>query len=284
MRIKRCKEAIKHDFEILSSQTAVEALVDKPEKAQDCEDNKLICDKINTLRKKYEKAKGDFVGVIEAFVHQSKLNLLQEKTMVQEIWLTLQKEFDIIRALGIGVIVILVMGKLFQDHESVDSYCQAYQNAYNEIVSRLINKNGNYRQDKYYEVLLQGAMLERLLEDYVLLVATLDTKWASYTHANLRKTIYRISWYLNIDLFKVLHKTSVPRLLHSNKHPRLTSNTEISVCLYPICKAKSYYHPIETCWKLHLKLQPANRRVKAKQAELNIRGTISSDNTKNKTS
>ena len=70
------------------------------------------------------------------------------------MWILLQKEFDIIRGSEIGAIVISVMGKLFQDHESVDSYCQAYQNAYNEIVSRLTNNNGNYKQDKYYKVLL----------------------------------------------------------------------------------------------------------------------------------
>lgn len=36
--------------------------------------------------------------------------------------LILQKKFDIIRALEIGAIVISVMGKLFQDYKSVDSY------------------------------------------------------------------------------------------------------------------------------------------------------------------
>ena len=139
------------------------------------------------------------------------------------------------------------MGKLFQDHESVDSYYQAYQNAYNEIVSRLTNNNDDYKQDKHYEVLLQGAILERLPEAYALLVATIDTEWASYTHADLQGTIYRILQYLKTDLLKVLYATSVPCSSHSNKRPRLTSNTEIPVCLHPICKAKSYRHPIETC-------------------------------------
>ena len=77
------------------------------------------------------------------------------------------------------------MGKLLQDYKSVDSYCQVYQNPYNEIVSRLTNNNSNYRQDKHYEILLQGAMLERLPEVYTSLVAIIDTEWASYTHADL---------------------------------------------------------------------------------------------------
>ena len=199
------------------------------------------------------------------------------------MWLSLQKEFDIIRGSEIGAIVISVMGKLFQDHKSIDSYCQAYQNAYNEIISRLTNNNGDYKQDKHYKVLLQGAMLEKLPEAYVSLIATIDTEWASYTHADLQGTIYIILQYLKTNPLKVLHVTSVPRSLHFNKRLRLTSNTEIPVCSHPICKAKSYRHPIETCWELYPELQSANRRIKAKQAELKIRSTTSSDNINNET-
>lgn len=165
-------------------QMAVEALVDEGWRAEDCNDNKLVSDKLNMLRKKYEKAKGDSVGVIQARVHRNKLNLLQGKTTAREMWLTLQKEFDIIRAAEIGTIALSVMSKLFQDYESVDSYCQAYHDAYNEIASRLANNNGDYNQDKHYEVLLQGAMLERLPEAYASLVATIDTEWANYTQAD----------------------------------------------------------------------------------------------------
>ena len=85
MRTKRCEEAIKDDFEIPLRQTAVEALVDEGWRAQDCEDNKFISDKLNTLRKKYKKAKGDSVGIIQARVHQNKLNLLQGKTTAREM-------------------------------------------------------------------------------------------------------------------------------------------------------------------------------------------------------
>ena len=38
------------------------------------------------------------------------------------------------------------------------------QEAYNEIASRLVNNNGRHNQNEYYEVLLQGAMLDKLLE------------------------------------------------------------------------------------------------------------------------
>ena len=170
------------------------------------------------------------------------------------MWLSFQKELDIIRGLEIAAIAISVMGKLCQDHESVDSYYQAYQNAYNEIVSRLTNNNGNYKQDKHYEVLLQGAMLERLPEAYASLVTTIDIEWASYTHVDLQGTIYRILRYLKTDPLKVLHATLVPCSLHSNKRPRLTSNTKILVCLHFICEAKSHHHLIETYWELYPKL------------------------------
>lgn len=57
------------------------------------------------------------------------------------MWLTLQNEFDISSVSEIGTITISVIGKLFQDYESVISYCQTYQEAYNEMTSRLTNNN-----------------------------------------------------------------------------------------------------------------------------------------------
>lgn len=68
------------------------------------------------------------------------------------------------------------MGKLFQDFDSVDSYCQAYLDAYNEIASRLTNNNGRYNQNKYYKILIQGVIWERLPDTYLSLIATIDTK------------------------------------------------------------------------------------------------------------
>ena len=103
MRTNWCEEAIKENFEIPLRQTVVEVLVDEGWRTQDCEDNKIISYKLNILRKKYKKTKRDSVGVIQAQVQQSKLNLFQEKTTAQEMWLSLQKEFDIIWGSEIGV-------------------------------------------------------------------------------------------------------------------------------------------------------------------------------------
>lgn len=55
-----------------------------------------------------------------------------------------QKEVNIIQGLKIGAIVILFMGKLFQDYKSVDSYCQPQQNAYIKIISKQTNNNDGY--------------------------------------------------------------------------------------------------------------------------------------------
>lgn len=41
---------------------------------------------------------------------------------MQEIWITLQKKFDIIQVAEIKTIIFLVINKLFQDYKSTDSY------------------------------------------------------------------------------------------------------------------------------------------------------------------
>lgn len=115
------------------------------------------------------------------------------------------------------------MGKSFHDFDIESSYYQTYQEAYNEIASRLVKNNGGHNQEKHYEVLLQGAMLENLPEAYVSLVATIGTKWTSYTSANLRETIHKISQFLKADPLKVFHAFSILDSSQSNKCPCLNS-------------------------------------------------------------
>lgn len=155
------------------------------------------------------------------------------------MWVTLQQEFDISRASEIRAIAARVMGKSFHDFDSVFSYCQTYQESYNKISSRLVNNNGGHNQEKHYEVLLQGAILEKLPEGYASLVATMDTEWISYTSANLRETIHKISRFLKADPLKVFHASSTPVSSHSNKRPRLNSdNSALPACSHPICLLK----------------------------------------------
>lgn len=49
---------------MLLCQIAVESLVEKGQKVQDYNNNNLVADKLNTLSKKYEKAKGNSFRVI----------------------------------------------------------------------------------------------------------------------------------------------------------------------------------------------------------------------------
>lgn len=185
LRTKRCEEAIQADFKMPLRQSAVETLLDEGWRPQDCDNLKLVLDKLKAPKDIYEKAKGDSIGTIQGRLHRSRLSLLEGKTTAREMWVTLQQEFDISRASEIGVIAARFMSKSFHGFESVFSYCQSYQEGYNEIASRLVNNNGGHNQDKHYEVLLQGAMLEKLPEAYASLVATKDTEWTNYTSANL---------------------------------------------------------------------------------------------------
>lgn len=50
-------------------QTAVEMLCDKGWRPEDCNDIKLVLDKLKSLLDIYNKAKGDFVRVIQERVH-----------------------------------------------------------------------------------------------------------------------------------------------------------------------------------------------------------------------
>lgn len=71
-------------------QTAVEALLDERWRPQDCKDVKLVSDKLKSLKDIYEKAKGDFIGVIQGRLHRNILSLLERRTTVREMWVTLQ--------------------------------------------------------------------------------------------------------------------------------------------------------------------------------------------------
>lgn len=81
------------------------------------------------------------------------------------MWVALQKKFDVSRASDIGAIAASVIVKPFHDFD-VNEYRRAYQESYNEIASRLVNNNGRRNQNKHHEVLLQGAMLEKLAGPY----------------------------------------------------------------------------------------------------------------------
>ena len=54
------------------------------------------------------------------------MSLFKGKTTAQEMWVTLQQEFDISLTLEIRAIAVWVMGKSFYDFDNVFSYYQTY--------------------------------------------------------------------------------------------------------------------------------------------------------------
>ena len=82
---KRYKTAIEDDFEMPLCQTVVEILLDKRWRPEDCNNMRLVLDKLKLLLDIYNKAKGDFIGVIQGRVHQSKLCLFEGKITTWEM-------------------------------------------------------------------------------------------------------------------------------------------------------------------------------------------------------
>ena len=56
---------------------------------------------------------------------------------------TIKLEFNIIYVSKIGNIIAKVINKIFTKFIIIEKYCQAYQEAYNNIVSWFTNKNEN---------------------------------------------------------------------------------------------------------------------------------------------
>ncbi len=94
------------------------------------------------------------IGLIQSRIHCSQLSLLEDHVTAQAMWEAIWKEFDISRASEIGAMGARVISKSFTEFASIDNYYWAYLEAYDEITSRLSNKNGHEQQAKHYEVFL----------------------------------------------------------------------------------------------------------------------------------
>lgn len=224
LRTKRCEQAIEPDFQEPTRQTAVQDLEREGWNAEECTNIELISDKLCTERALYEKAKGDSIGVIQSRIHRSRLSLLEGHTTARAMWGALKAEFEITRASEIGRIAARVISKPFLEFPSIEEYCRAYQEAYEEIASRLASKNGSQQQNKAYEVLLQGAMLDKLPASYAPLISAIDADWLDYTYADIRNTTHRVTRYLKTDPLKILHTVSNANSGHAavpNKRRRL---------------------------------------------------------------
>lgn len=268
LRTKQCEQAIRFDFEEPTRHTAVQILEKEGWDAEECKNIELISDKLRTEKALYEKAKGESIGIIQSRIHRSRLSLLEGHTTAQAMWKAIQAEFHVTRASEIGSIAARVISKSFLEFPSIEEYCRAYQKAYDEIASRLANKNGYQHQDKAYEVLLQGAMLDKLPESYAPFISAMDKDWLDYTYADLRNTIQRVTRYFKTDPLKILHTVSninSGKAAYPSKRRRLDS-TSISadsfspICKNPICLVKKTRHTQDRCWELHPELRPTSHQ------------------------
>ena len=83
---------------------------------------RLISDKLKSLLDIYNKAKKDFIRMIEKFVHWSKCCLLKRKIIAWEKWLIFQKRIDISQALKIKAIINAILCKSFNKFETINYY------------------------------------------------------------------------------------------------------------------------------------------------------------------
>lgn len=203
--------------------------------------------------------------------------------MAQAMWTAIQAEFDVTRVSEIGSIAARVISKSFLEFPSIEAFCRAYQEAYDKIASRLANKNGYQHQDKAYEVLLQGAMLEKLPESYALFISAMDEDWLDYIYADLHNTIQRVIRYLKTDSLKILHTVSnvnSAKTANPNKRRRLSATAPTNlfspICKNPICLVKKSRHTLDRCWELHPELRPTPRRQQPDSTSIKIKGAATS--------
>ena len=84
LRTKQCEKTIQTDFKTLLCETAVETLLDKGWRPQNCDDLKLVLEKLGMLKDIHEKAKGDSIGIIQGQLYWTRLSHLTSKTTAQK--------------------------------------------------------------------------------------------------------------------------------------------------------------------------------------------------------
>lgn len=99
---------------------------------------------------------------------------MKEHTTATAMWNIIKLKFDIICASKIVNITAKVINKAFSKFTTIKEYYWAYQEAYNNIASWFANKNWNQDQIKYYKVLLQGVLFDKLSKAYASFISAID--------------------------------------------------------------------------------------------------------------
>lgn len=265
LRTKQCEQAIQPNFQEPTRWTAVQDLEAEGWGPEECKDIELVSHKLCNEKAIYEKAKVESVDIIQSRIPRNRSYLLEGHNTALSMWEAIRDEFDITRASEIGRIAARVISKSLLEFSTIDEYCHAYQEAYDDIASRLAHKTGDKHQTKHYEVLLQGAMLHKLPEAYAPFVSAMDNEWLDHTYADLHDIIRRITRYLKTDPLKILRMPSNTSNngngVNPNKRQRVTpptSRTTPPSCKQHICLSKRLRHTADKCWKLHPELRPIN--------------------------
>ncbi len=116
------------------------------------------------------------INIIQSRIYHSQLSLLKDYIIGQAMWKIIWQKFDISCILKICTIEDRVINKLFTEFASIDDYCWAYLEAYDEIANRLINKNSHKQQVKHHKIFLQEVILNKLLASYMPFISAIDKK------------------------------------------------------------------------------------------------------------
>lgn len=138
-----------------------------------------------------------------------------------------------------------IISKSFIKFTTIEKYCCAYQEKYNDIASWLANKNRYKNQIQYYKVLLQKTILDKLSKAYALFISTIDKNWLNYIYVDLRNTIYQIIQYLKKNFLKILRiafTTYYSIKAYPNKRQGITSSCSLALLSYKqlVCFSKKF--------------------------------------------
>ncbi len=115
--------------------------------------------------------------------------------------------------MGVSWVLHIAFAKKMSDFKDVVKYTSSYQAAFVKITSLL--KEDSNLTIKSAEMLLQGAMLMNISEEYTSLISTIKTGWTD-TRTNLSNTILQIIRHSEIikghAKEKVLHMSGIHRV------------------------------------------------------------------------
>ena len=210
---------------------------------------------------KHETAMAKSKSIIHKLVVDANHPILEGKT-TQEMWNALKIWLQHISPMGVSRILHTASAKKMSDFKDVVKYTSSYQAAFDKITS-LLKEDSNLTM-KSAEMLLQGAMLMNISEEYTSLISTIETGWTDAT-TNLSNTILQI--IRHSEIMKGHAKEKV--LLTSGIHRAPKGS-----CTNPECVEKGLTtHYTDRCWIKHpeLRAKYTLRQMRPKGSSKNLK-------------